>query len=179
LKEIRPPPRFDKDRAFGDEVRVLVEVMQAYFRGERAVGFAAMAIGLVAVGFAFWAWRSAEGSFATGLAVPLLIAGLGLSIGGPLLVVRTDRQVAELSALSADEIKKIEVPRMAKVNANWSRLKATWTVLIAIGLILIWAVKREWALGVGLSLLLIACMLFTADVFAEKRAVIYTRALES
>jgi hypothetical protein len=45
-------------------------------------------------------------------------------------------------------------------------------------LILIWAVEREWALGLGLGLLILSATLFSVDVFAEKRAVTYTRALE-
>lgn len=157
---------------------MLLEVMQEYFRGERAAGFLGLAVGLIALGIAFWVWRSTEGGFAIGLAIPLLLLGLGGALGGPGLVIRTERQVADLSAMSPEKIREIERPRMAKVNANWPRLKLAWTALIAIALILIWMVKREWALGLGLGLLLLSSALFSVDVFAEKRAAIYTRALE-
>jgi hypothetical protein len=159
-------------------VRVLLEAMQEYFRGERSAGFMGMAVGLMALGLAFWLWRPHGGSFAVGLAIPLLLIGLGGALGGPGLIIRTDRQTAELSAMSPEKIKEIERPRMAKVNANWVRLKMVWSALIAVALILIWVVKREWAVGLGLGLLLLTSFLFTVDIFAEKRAVIYTSALE-
>jgi hypothetical protein len=39
------------------------------------------------------------------------------------------------------------------------------------------AVKRDWAHGVGLGLLLLATVLFFVDVFGERRAAVYFAAL--
>jgi hypothetical protein len=156
----------------------LVPLLEQYFRGERAIGLLFFAIGLLALFFAFWTWRSAGGAFGAALAVPVLVVALAGAIGGPMLVIRTDRQVRELTALDAARIREIEVPRMAKVNANWPRLKLGWCALLMIGMVLLMVVKREWAVGLGLGLILMGSLGFTIDVFAERRAETYTRALE-
>jgi hypothetical protein len=44
--------------------------------------------------------------------------------------------------------------------------------------VLLLFVHREWASGLGLALLVTATMLFVVDVFAERRAGVYTAALE-
>jgi hypothetical protein len=157
----------------------LLEVLEGYFRGERAIGFVAVWVGLVALGFAFWSWRSMEGGFGVGLAIPILLVGLAGSVGGPMLVLRTERQVTELRAATPARIREIERPRMAKVNANWPKLKIAWTVLSLIGLALIGLVKRDWAAGLGLGLILLTSLGFTIDLFAERRAEVYARALDA
>ena len=158
-----------------------LDVMHGYFRGERQIGLALVVVGLALVGFALWVWRTQSGSFATGLLVPLAIAGAGAAIGGPVLVVRTDRQVPDLQArYQADPaaMADAELARMARVNANWPRLKAGWTVLTLAALVLLMGVKRDWATGLGLALLILVAVIFTTDVFAERRALVYTAALE-
>jgi hypothetical protein len=57
-------------------------------------------------------------------------------------------------------------------------VKAAWAVVIAVALGLIFAVKTDWAGGLGLSLLVLATLLMTIDTFAERRAHPYTAALE-
>jgi hypothetical protein len=156
----------------------LLEVLEAYFRSERAVGFVFLGVGLFSLAFAFWTWRTMEGGFGVGLAIPMLLLGLAGSVGGPMFVVRTERQVAELREQSPTKIREVERPRMARVNANWPRFKAAWTALILIALALLWLVKRDFAAGVGLGLILLSGFVFTIDLFAERRAEIYARALE-
>ena len=76
------------------------------------------------------------------------------------------------------ELAATEGERMAKVNANWPRLKIAWAVIgiLAMGMMLF--VKQGWAEGLGLGLMLIVTLLFFVDVFGERRAVPYTDALE-
>lgn len=158
-----------------------VEILQEYFRGERQTGIALAVAGVGLLGGAFWVLRTQSGAFAWALLVPLALAGLAFAGGGAALAVRSDRQITELAARYEKDPGALvaeEVPRMAKVNANWPRVKAVWTVVILVSLVLLMAVRREWASGLGLALLLVSTILFFTDVFASRRAEPYTGALK-
>jgi hypothetical protein len=66
---------------------------------------------------------------------------------------------------------------MERVNANWRRAMTGWAVVIVVALALILAVRRDWSSGLGLALLLVSTILYFTDVFAERRALVYTTAL--
>lgn len=158
-----------------------IEILQAYFRGERQTGIALVVVAVGLLGGAFWVFRTQSGGFAWSLLIPLLLAGLAFGGGGVALAARSDRQITELAARYEKEPEALvaeEAPRMAKVNANWPRLKLVWAVLIVVSLVLLMVVRREWASGLGLGLLLLSTILFFTDVFAERRAEPYTKALE-
>jgi hypothetical protein len=157
-----------------------IEIMQEYFRGERQVGIALAVLGAGLLAAAFWVFRTQSGAFAWWLLVPLAVMGLGFSGGGAFLAIKTEKQIAALTAQLENDpagLVAAEVPRMTRVNANWPRAKAAWAVVIAVALVLILAVRRDWSSALGLSLLLLATVLYFTDVFAERRAVIYTQAL--
>lgn len=159
----------------------LAETMQVYFRGEKHVAFFLVGLGVALALFAAWVWRTQSGPFAWWLLTPLALVGVGAAIGGVVFAMKTERQVAELTTqLEADREATVtaESARMAKVNANWPRLKLAWgaITLVALGLLLV--VKRDWSSGLGLALMLLMAVLFCVDVFAERRAVPYTEALE-
>lgn len=158
----------------------LSEAMQIYFRGEKHTGLTMVAVGIALMAFAFWVWRTQSGAFAWWLLTPLAVVGLGAAIGGVVFALKTDAQVADLLARLADDPAALvasESARMVKVNANWPRLKLAWGVIAIGALVLLLAVKREWATGLGLALVLLVAVLFFMDVFAERRAVPYTEAL--
>lgn len=158
------------------------EAMQTYFRAEKHVGVAMAVLGVLVLAAALWVHRTQSGGFALGLWIPLGLFGLGAAIGGPFLAVRSERQIAEYTERAAKEPAAFlaeETPRMERVNANWPRIKLVWTIGIVIALVLLHVVKREWASGLGLALLVLLSFLFTVDVFAERRAEVYTRALEA
>lgn len=158
-----------------------VDVLQEYFRGEKQVGVMLAVVGAAFLAGAVWVFRTQAGGFAWGLAVPLVLVGLAFGGGGTFLALRSDRQITELSARyqsEPDAFLADEVPRMERVNANWPRVKIAWTAVITVALVLLMAVRRDWASGVGLALLLVMTVLFFTDVFAERRAAVYTRALE-
>lgn len=155
--------------------------VHTYFRGERAIGLALVPIGLALLALAFYLWRTESGAFMASLTIPLLIVGLAGAGGGVGLVLRTDAQVAELERLHAEDparVVALEAPRMEKVNANWIRLKVAWTALALVALVLLMAVKRDWATGLGLALILMSALIFWVDVFAERRARVYAEALQ-
>jgi hypothetical protein len=160
----------------------LNEALQLYFRGERNLGIALAVYGVFLLAVVFWLWRTQEGAFGLALMVTLGVLGLAFSGGGAFLAGKTPGQVAKLEAdlkASPGAATETEYQRMVKVNQLWPRAKLAWTVLTVIALALIMFVKREWAAGLGLALLFGTTALMATDLFAERRAEPYTRALEA
>lgn len=156
------------------------DIMHTYFRGEKYLGIVLVPVGLVALGFAVHLWRAHSGGFMWGMMVPLALAGCGMVAGGAFLAIKTDAQVAALDRQYGEapaDMVAAESARMDKVNANWPRLKMAWTVLIALSLIGLMAVHKDWATGLALAMLLMASLVMTVDVFAERRARVYTDGL--
>lgn len=154
--------------------------LQTYFDGETWTGYGLMAAGAAALLFALALYKSQSGGFLWAGAVPLLLYGLGGLGGGAGLALRTAKQVPALQQAYRQDPQAMvaqELPRMERVNANWPRVKTTWTVIIAVSLILIWAGAGTWMSALGVSLILICASLLTVDVYAERRAVPYTQAL--
>ena len=160
----------------------LSEALQLYFRGEKNLGVALAVYGVFLLGVAVWVWRTQDGAFATALLATLAVLGLGFAAGGTFLAVKTGPQVDTLEAglkASPKEAVQTELARMEKVNAIWPKAKAAWGVVTVIALVLLLAVKRDWASGLGLGLLFATTALMATDVFAERRAEPYTRVLEA
>jgi hypothetical protein len=157
--------------------------LQDYFRGERIEAlFFLVPAALMLFVIAGAAVKSEGGSFGIGLAAPLVLFGLvalgtGLAVG-----LRTPSQVAALEAEYATSPKAMvekELPRMRRVNTNWAIYLSTWTGLVVVGLVLRFALKADWAHGLGPGLMLVGAMGFLIDGFAERRARPYTAALEA
>jgi hypothetical protein len=158
----------------------LVDAVRIYVGGERALGFALTAVGALALAAIYFVWRTQPTSFAAGFAIPLVVFALGAGVGGAFLERRSTDQIARFSLEARErpaELVAAETARMTRVNANWPRIKLVWAALASIGFVLLLAVKRDGASGVGLALVLVAALLTSVDVFAERRARIYTAAL--
>lgn len=159
-----------------------VGAMRAYFEGEKVAGAALAVFGVVLLGAAYWVSRVHAGGFMLGLAIPFAIVGLAGLVGGIVLVVKTGPQVDALVQLYSSDVTGFvaqELPRMQKVNANWVRLEAVWTVMIAGGLGCIWLAQREWLHGLALALLVVGTTGMITDVISERRARVYTAELEA
>jgi len=159
-----------------------VDAMQAYFAGEKLTGLLFAAYGVVLLGAAFWLHRTHEGGFMWAIVIALGVLGLGALVGGSILAWKTGPQVDALVSLYREDVGAFvaqELPRMQKVNANWVRLEAVWTVLIVVALVLLWSVKRDWVIGTALGLLVAGTSAMLLDVFAERRALVYTARLET
>jgi hypothetical protein len=159
-----------------------VEAMQAYFAGEKVTGVVFACYGALLLGAAIGLYRVDSGPFAWGFLVPIGVVGLGALVGGAVLAAKTGPQLDALVSLyqtDADGFIAQELPRMRKVNANWPRLEMTWTVIIVASLAVIWTGWREWASGVALALLVAAASAMVLDVFAERRARVYTAQIEA
>lgn len=160
-----------------------LEIMHAYFRGERVEALCFIVpIGVAMLAFAAVTLRSERGGFAWGLAVPLVVFGL-FAIGvGAAVGLRTAAQVAGIESGFQDDPSAMianELPRMEKVNSNWPTYIGMWTALVLLGLGSRFGLKTDWAHGVGPAFILIGAMGFLIDGFAERRARPYTQALEA
>ena len=156
--------------------------MQEYFRAEKGIAFAMVALGLLTLAAAFWVWRVQEGGFRTGMMITLAIVGLGMAAGGAGLAIRTDGQVSALQALLASDPAALaaqELERMARVNANWPKLKVAWVALSLVTGLLILFVKKDWVTGVAVTLFVTVGVIMVVDVFASRRAYVYTSHLEA
>lgn len=159
-----------------------LDVMQAYFRGEKleAIAFI-IPIGILLVAFGAVALKVERGGFAWGAAIPCFLFGLVLIATGAGIAGRTAGQVAEITKSFEEApttMLQKELPRIQKVNANFEVTFIAFGVAAAIGLALIFLVRTDWAKGLGSVLILIGAIGFLIDGFAERRAVPYTAALE-
>jgi hypothetical protein len=157
-----------------------VDAMGEYFAGEKSTGLGVAAYGVVLAAAAFWLSRTQQGGFMWALAIPLGVLGLGALVGGIVLFAKTGPQLDALIELHRSDPAAFiaqELPRMQKVNANWPRLEAAWTVLIVGGLASVWLSGRDWLHGLALTLLVLGTTGMIIDVFAERRAKLYTARL--
>jgi hypothetical protein len=156
----------------------IADALTSYFGAERLTGIVFAAYGVVLFGFAAFLYHAHDGPFMWSIAVPLAIIGLLAAGGGGWLAAKTGPQLEALRALPAPDLLAAELPRMAKVNANWLRLEIAWTVIIVGSLAMMWLGRREWTSGLSLALLIAASSAMVLDVLAERRAKVYTAALE-
>ena len=159
-----------------------LEIMHAYFRGERIEAlYFIVPTGLAMLALAAVALRAERGGFAWGLAVPLALCGVLLIGVGAAVGFRAAGQTTAIeSGFQNDPVAMLseELPRMQKVNENWPVYVGIWTTLVIAGLALRFGLKADWAHGLGPALILIGAVGFLIDGFAERRARPYTEALE-
>ena len=159
--------------------------IEKYFIAEKQESLVFLVIGIVAVAVALIFYFMVKSQICRGAAIPLLILGLVQAVAGYTVYVKSDDQrVSQVYAydMNPDQLKTVELTRMRKVNTNFTIYRWFEIGTFIAGLILI-ALFRDpsrnifW-MGFGVSLMLMAAELFTADFIAEKRAVHYTSLLE-
>jgi hypothetical protein len=158
------------------------DVMHAYFRGEKleAFGFI-LPVGVLLIAFAGLAIKVERPGFAWGVAIPCILFGLALIGTGWVVGTRTAGQVTELDRLFADSpiaLITVEWPRMGRVNEAFALYVKAYLAMTVIGLGLRFALNADFAHGLGSALILIAGLGFMIDGFAERRARVYTQALQ-
>lgn len=161
----------------------ILSVMQTYFRGERIESlYLLVPYGLVCFAFAAVAVRAERNAFGWGIALPFVLLGLiGVGVGGS-VGLRTNAQVAELTVKleqSPEALLAVERPRMAQVNRNWPIYLGGYLLFIVLGAGLRFGLHADWAQGLGIGLLFFGASGLIIDGFAERRAKVYTEALES
>ena len=159
--------------------------IEKYFIAEKQESLVFLVIGLLAIILALIFYTVVKTQISRGAALPLLVLGLIQAIAGYAVYVTSDDQRVGLVYaydMNPDQLKTVELARMQKVNTNfiiyrWVEISALIAGIVLIILFRDLSEKNFW-LGFGISLTLMAAELFTADFIAEKRAVHYTSQLE-
>lgn len=159
----------------------MIHHVNSYFSAEKQESLIFLAIGLVAIGISAWLWMN--GHRLKSMAYPLVVVALLQLVVGASIYLRTDTQVATLSAqlqAAPAALKAEESTRMQAVMKNFSTYKAVEMLLlvIGVGMIAFWQ-RHDMAAGIGVGLVLQAAVTLTLDIFAEARGLDYLSALQS
>ena len=152
-----------------------------YFAEEKLESLGFVIAGVVALAVSVWLWRT--GSSYRAMAFPLVaVALLHLVVGGS-VYLRTDGQVAALTAQLAQApsaFQAAELARMDVVMRNFALYKLIELALLAAGIALTYAFRHREALyAVGIGLVIQAGVTLVADLFAEKRGDTYLAAVRT
>jgi hypothetical protein len=157
----------------------MTKSMIGYFTAEKQECLLFIAVGLIAVAVGLWLWMN--GHRLRSMAFPLIaIAAIQIVVGSS-VYLRTDAQVATLSAqleTAADAARAAEDVRMAKVMKNFGLYKIIEIILLTIGVLLVLFLRQsDLAVGIGAGLILQSSFMLALDMFAELRAEEYIAAL--
>ncbi|MFP2912096.1 hypothetical protein ACLESD_45160 [Pyxidicoccus sp. 3LFB2] len=152
-----------------------------YFAEEKAESALFVIAGVLALAASLWLWRT--GSSYRAMAFPLVaVAFIQLAVGGS-VYLRTDGQVAALTAQLVQAPAAFQVAELARMDVvmrNFTLYKLIELVLLAAGIAMTYAFRHREALyAVGLGLVIQAGVMLVADLFAEKRGDTYLAALRS
>jgi hypothetical protein len=153
-----------------------MDPLASYFDGEKQGALWCVGLGCAAAMLAAWLWRAHHPFRA--MAAPLALIALAQLALGAGLWARTDGQVAELRAGLVAEpgpARERELGRMERVNANFKWIEIVEAALIALGVGLALTMRaRPTLMAVGMGLVLQASVMLVFDLFAERRADVYT-----
>jgi hypothetical protein len=144
-----------------------------YFAAEKQESLLFLGVGLLSVATAGVLWRTPF----RGAAWPLIALGLVELVVGSTIVLRTDRQVAELGRRVVEDVvaaRTEETARMTRVMASFRIYKVVELALLTAGLALWMVFPRtagaHWA-GVGCAVE--ASLLLVLDLVAARRGAAY------
>jgi hypothetical protein len=149
-----------------------LDVMQEYFRGERAEAlWFILPMGLTCLTFAVVVLRTQRGGFMWGVATPFVVIGLVLLVVGLTVGLRTTGQVEALTSLHQQDVAAFvaqELPRMAQVNRGWPVYLAAYVGFLVVGVALRFGLQADWAQGLGMALACLGGVGLMIDGFAER-----------
>lgn len=153
-----------------------LEALRQYFRGEKQESIAILAGSAVLLVSGAIMYLAVASHFVRGLAGMILLTGLVGAVVGGTIVLRTDRQVARLSALyEADAPRFVadEQPRIERVVRSFRVYRIAYTVAVVAALAFLLLSSRPLLHGLAVGMLVFAALGFTVDFFAEARAIDY------
>jgi hypothetical protein len=160
--------------------------IEKYFNAEKAESWVFMAIGITGIILAIVFFFFLKTNLYKGLAVPLASIGLLMGVVGFTVYKRSDQQrIDNVYAydMNPDQLKNKELPRMKTVMKNFVIYRWIEIFLFLVGVCLyIYFIRnfyQDFWRGFGFALAIMALLALAADYFAEKRAHIYTKGLES
>jgi membrane protein YdbS with pleckstrin-like domain len=159
----------------------MIKTMSDYFLAEKQESLIFLAVGLLATGIGLWLWMN--GHRLKSMAYPLVAIALLQMVVGATVNLRTDTQLATLSAqLQANPaaFKAEETTRMQTVMKNFSVYKAVEMLLLVfgVGILAFWQ-RHDLVAGIGIGLVLQAAFTLTLDIFAEARGADYLAFIRS
>jgi len=159
--------------------------IEKYFIAEKQESLVFLIIGLAAIGLALIFYFIVKTQLYRGAALPLLILGLVQAIAGYSVYVKSDDQrIGQVYAydMNPDQLRTVELTRMRKVQSHFRIYRLIEIGVMLAGLTLVFLFRsqpdKNFWLGLGITLFLMAAELFCADFIAEKRAIQYTSLLE-
>jgi hypothetical protein len=159
--------------------------IEKYFIAEKQESLVFLIVGLVAILLALIFYFSTKAQIYKGAALPLLILGFVQVVAGYTVYVGSDdNRISQVYAydMNPDQLKTVELTRMRKVNTSFMIYRWVEIGALIAGVLLIFIFRKQaeksYWLGFGITLTLMAAVLFVADFIAEKRAVHYTWLLE-
>ena len=160
--------------------------IEKYFLAEKQESLLFIIVGAAAIIAAISFYFLLRSSFFKGAALPLLFIGIIELVVGYTVFKRSDEdRVRNVYAYDMDpsELRDKEIPRMETVNRNFVVYRWVELAFLVTGIILSMVFGqnpgRTFWYGFGIALSLQAGVLLVADYFAEKRALIYTKGLQS
>ncbi len=160
--------------------------IEKYFMAEKQESLVFLVFGIVAVLLALAFFFIQKTNFYKGAAIPLLLVGIIQIVVGISVYKRSDEdRIRNVYAydMNTDQLKNTELPRMKGVNRNFVIYRYTEIVLAIIGAGLLFYYRpdpsKSFWYGLGLTLMIQGLVMLGADYFAEKRALEYTKGLES
>jgi hypothetical protein len=160
--------------------------IEQYFNAEKQESLLLVIIGMAAIllAFAFYFWGKSP--LLKGAAIPLILIGLVQGIVGYTVFARSDAdRIRNVYAydMNPGQLRTDELPRMKTVNRNFViyRWVEIFFALAGGGIYLYFRGRpgQGFLTGLGLALAIQAIFLLGADYFAEKRALRYTRGIQS
>ena len=165
-------------------VQQMQQEISAYFWAEKYESLLFVLVGVAAIAASAWLWTSASAFAATfrPMSYPLVaVAIIQIVVGGG-VYLRTDAQMATLSAQVAanpETYKVEELSRMATVNKNFTVYKWVEIALLLGAIGVTFAVSRNSAwYAAAIGMIIQASLMLVADLFAEHRAHHYVEAIQ-
>jgi undecaprenyl pyrophosphate phosphatase UppP len=169
-------------------------VIEQYFTAEKNESLLFIIIGLISISLSIFGYFFYKTQAWKGAAIPLIVIGLiQLAVGYTVYKRSDDDRMRLVYAydMNPNEIKKSELPRMNIINKNFVTYRLVQLALIVAGFLMIFynsffalpeykqTNDYSFSHGLGIALVIQAIIMLGSDFFAEKRALRYTRELQS
>ncbi len=139
-----------------------IENILRYYHTESRHGYIGAGVGALLLVSALLLWKFANPlSLFKGLSLPFLIIGLIMGIGGSLDGYTTRRALPGKMSLYREDQQaffKEEVPKVERTHRSWFGIRIFWSVITVAGVALLFTVKKNYWIGVGLGTLLLGAM---------------------
>jgi hypothetical protein len=113
-----------------------------------------------------------------GLSIPFLIGGLIFGIGGAIngrITQKVQPGKVQLYKQDRQAFFKEEVPKVERTHRSWFGIRLFWSLMAVAGLALLFSVKKDFWMGVGLGTILISLMGHVEEAISMKRNESYYR----